>query len=273
MNVWLRTLKLEIVVLHNRDSFVWLNGNQDVMGSKQNKVFSSMMLTIEFDYLKRRLFSQNERDTCSYLICFGYNWLWFVVGYLHIPTTYIVVVVFYIAGMLMVRYPLFYKYQSHKLFFWNTDPQAGCKIPKIDVPFTAPHGKLHNVNLARTSTSTTMLWKKGVVRSQIFAQFWASLHPGFCANRRHQRDRELHAQRSALECMAPWLKSRMRRFTSNWNKWSKWVGGGPSPNHIIYLRRTKCVFLELFREICVMVDSWSQIKCCLMTRVPRHKKG
>lgn len=134
MNVWLRTLKLEIVVLHNRDSFVWLNGNQDVMGSKQNKVFSSMMLTIEFDYLKRRLFSQNERDTCSYLICFGYNWLWFVVGYLHIPTTYIVVVVFYIAGMLMVRYHCSINIKVTNCFFGTQILKLGARSPRLMFP-------------------------------------------------------------------------------------------------------------------------------------------
>ena len=53
----------------------------------------------------------------------------------------------------------FYRYQLYKwllisfvLDFLNTDPQAGWKILKIDVPFTGPHGKPHNVNLARTST-------------------------------------------------------------------------------------------------------------------------
>lgn len=185
---------------------------------------------------------------------------------------YIIVVVFYIAGMLMARYHFSIDIKVTNCYFWNTYPQAGCKILKIDVPFTGPHGKPHNVNLARTSTPQCC--EKKVWRGPGFLRnFGHHFILGFFANRRHQRDRELHAQRSALECMAPWLKSRMRRFTSNWNKWSKWVGGGPSPNHIIYLRRTKCVVLELFREICVMVDSWSQIKCCLMTRVPRHKKG
>ena len=93
VNVWLRIRKLEIVVLNSRDSFVWLNGNQDVMGSKQNKAFSSMMLTIELDYLKRRLFfTKIKRYMCLPPICFGYNWLWFVEGYLrYVYNIYIII--------------------------------------------------------------------------------------------------------------------------------------------------------------------------------------
>lgn len=65
---------------------------------------------------------------------------------------YIIVVVFYIAGMLMARYHFSIDIKVTNCYFWNTYPQAGCKILKIDVPFTGPHGKPHNVNLARTST-------------------------------------------------------------------------------------------------------------------------
>ena len=113
----------------------------------------------------------------------------------------------------MVRYHCSLNIKVTNCFFGTQILKLGARSPRLMFP-SLDHMESHIMLTSQERQHPNVVERK-VVRSRILAQFWASLHPGFFANRRHQRDRELHAQRSALECMAPWLKSRMRRFTSN----------------------------------------------------------